>query len=480
MALTQKQIETLMEEVSNQVSGSRSEAGNIITKLYNNTQSVGEHGCFNRIEDAIAAAKSAQKKLVSLSMEQRSKIIEEMRKSALDNAKSLAIMANEETGFGRVEDKIIKNILAAEKTPGTEDIKTVAFTGDNGLTLVEGAPYGVIGAITPSTNPSATIINNSIGMVAAGNGVVFNPHPNAKKVSIEAIKILNAAIVKAGGPDSLLCTVYEPTLGTSKEIMESKDIRILVVTGGEAVVNVAMRSGKKVIGAGPGNPPVIVDNTADIKKAATDITKGASFDNNILCIAEKEVFVFKTVADELINEMVKNGCYRTSRTEIEKIQAMVLEKNKEGKYMPNKNFVGKNVGFILSSCGIKVNKDYRLIIAEVNHDHPFVTTEMLMPVLPISRVDNLEEAIEKAIEAENGCMHTAIMHSTNVTNLTAAARALDTTIFVKNAPSYAGLGIEGEGFTTLTIATPTGEGLTSAKSFVRFRRCTLSGSFRII
>lgn len=476
MALTQKQIEMLMEEVSKQVSGDESS----IAKLHNNTQNLGAYGCFNKIEDAIIAAKAAQKKLVALSMEQRARIIGEMRKTALDNAKSLAIMANEETGFGRVEDKIIKNILAAEKTPGTEDLKTVAFTGDNGLTLVEGAPYGVIGAITPSTNPSSTIINNSISMVAAGNGVVFNPHPNAKKVSIEAIRILNIAIAKAGGPDSLLCTVYEPTLETSKEIMENKDIRILTVTGGEAVVSVAMRSGKKVIAAGPGNPPVIVDNTADIKKAAADITKGASFDNNVLCIAEKEVFVLKEVAEELINEMVKNSCYKAVGKEIDKIKAIVLEQNKEGKYMSNKNFVGKNANFILKACGIEVNKDYRLIIAQVNHDHPFVTTEMLMPVLPISRVDNLAEAIEKAIEAENGYKHTAIMHSKNVTNLTAAARALDTTIFVKNAPSYAGLGIEGEGFTTLTIATPTGEGLTSAKSFVRLRRCTLSDSFRII
>lgn len=472
MALTQKRVEELMEEMSKQF--------NMSVKLEGSIQSSGILGCYEKMEDAIKAAKEAQKKLVALSMEQRAKIIQEMRKTALENAKTLAIMANEETGFGRVEDKILKNILAAEKTPGTEDLKTVAFTGDHGLTLVEGAPYGVIGAITPSTNPSATVINNSISMVAAGNGVVFNPHPNAKKVSIEAIKLLNSAISRAGGPDSLLCTVMEPTMATSKILMESPDVRILAVTGGEAVVNVAMKSGKKAIAAGPGNPPVIVDNTADIKKAAADITKGASFDNNVLCIAEKEVFVFNEVADELINEMVRNGCYKANRSEIEKIQSVVLEKNKEGKYAPNKNYVGKNASVILNACGIEVNKDYKVIIAEVEHNHPFVTTEMLMPVLPISRVDNLEEAIEKAVIAENNCKHTAIMHSKNVSNLTAAARALDTTIFVKNAPSYAGLGFDGEGYTTLTIATPTGEGLTSAKSFVRYRRCTLSDSFRII
>ena len=472
MSLTQKRVEELVEEMSKKFSGA--------IVVDNDTLLKGNLGCFEKIEDAIKAAKFAQKQLISLTMEQRSKIIQSMRKASLDNAKHLALMANEETGYGRVEDKILKNILAAEKTPGIEDLVPIAFTGDNGLTLVEGAPYGVIGAITPSTNPSATVINNSISMVAAGNGVVFNPHPSAKKVCIEAIKILNSAISKAGGPESLLCTVFEPTLETSKKIMEHKDIRMLAVTGGEAVVNIAMKSGKKVIAAGPGNPPVIVDNTADIPKAAADITKGASFDNNMLCIAEKEVFVFKDVAEELLNEMVKNNCYRASSSEIEKIQAVVLEKNKEGNYVPNKNFVGKSASFILKACGIEASKDFRLVIAEVDYDHLFVTTEMLMPVLAISRVDNLEEAIDKAVTAENGCKHTAIMHSRNVSNLTAAAKALDTTIFVKNAPSYAGLGFEGEGYTTLTIATPTGEGLTSAKNFVRIRRCTLSGSFRII
>lgn len=472
MSLTQKRIEELVEEMSNQFS---SKSGTQAAVTYG-----GNLGCFDRMDDAIKAAKSAQKQFAALSMEQRAKIIQSMREAALENAKYLALMANDETGFGRVEDKILKNKLAAEKTPGVEDLKTVAFTGDNGLTLVEMAPYGVIGAITPSTNPSATVINNSISMVAAGNGVVYNPHPGAKKVSTETMKILNAAIAKAGGPETLLCTVYEPTLETSKELMEHKDIRILAVTGGEAVVNVAMKSGKKVIAAGPGNPPVIVDNTADIRKAASDIVKGASFDNNILCIAEKEVFVFRNVADELISEMVRNDCYKASRTEIEKIQSVVLQKSKEGNYSPNKNFVGKNASYILKACGIETNRDYKLVIAEVEYNHPFVTTEMLMPVLGIVRVDNLDEAIDRAVAAENGCRHTAMMHSRDVMNLTAAAKALDTTIFVKNAPSYAGLGFEGEGYTTLTIATPTGEGLTSAKSFVRLRRCTLSGSFRII
>ncbi len=437
-------------------------------------------GIYVNVEDAIKAAKNSQKALMEMSMKKRAELIAAMRKASLENAEKLARMANEETGFGNVEDKIVKNILAAEKTPGTEDLYSQAFTGDDGMTLVELAPYGVIGSITPSTNPSSTVINNSISMIAAGNGVVFNPHPFAKKVTNETISILNNAIKAAGGPAELLAAPLNPTMDTSKVIMTHEDVRILVVTGGEAVVNVAMRSGKKTIAAGPGNPPVIVDDTANIKKAANDIYRGASFDNNILCIAEKEVFVLNSVANELRTELIKNGAYELKASEIDRVTKELFINDKSGKLTTNRKYVGKPARQILEACGIRPTKDTKLIIAEVKENHPFVTFEMLMPVLPIVRVNNIDEAIEKAVIAENGCHHTAIMHSESVTNLTKAARAVDTSIFVKNAPSFAGLGIEGEGFTTLTISTPTGEGLTSAKSFSRIRRCTLSGGFRIV
>ncbi len=444
------------------------------------TSNPGHLGCFKNVEDAIRAAKESQKQLMELTMKKRDEIIAAMRKTSIDNAKKLAVMAQEETGFGRVDDKIIKNLLAAEKTPGTEDLLSQAFTGDDGMTLVERAPFGVIGSITPSTNPSSTIINNSISMVAAGNGVVYNPHPSAKNVTLETIALLNKAISEVGGPKELLTAPINPTMATSKVIMHHKDIRMLVVTGGEAVVGVAMVSGKKVIAAGPGNPPVIVDDTANIKKAGKDIVSGASFDNGILCTAEKEAFVFNNVFNELRNEMIKNSAYELKRHEIEIVEKVVFIKNKDGKTVINRKYVGKCASDILKACNITANKDYKLIIAEVPDTHPFVTIEMLMPVFGIVRVFTIEEAINKAVAAEGGRHHTAIMHSESVTNLTLAARALDTSIFVKNAPSYAGLGIEGEGFTTLTIATPTGEGLTSAKSFTRIRRCTLSGGFRII
>jgi len=452
-----------------------------VSKIISEKVSAGTPGTWlcDTAEQAIEAAKAAQKVLVKLSLEQRGRIIESMRKAALQNARYLAEMAHEETGYGKVEDKVAKNILAAEKTPGIEDLHTQAFSGDYGLTIVEGAPFGVIGSITPSTNPPSSVINNSISMIAAGNAVVFNPHPAAKKTSQEAMRIMNEAIVAAGGPGTLITTVKEPTLESGKTIMEHPDIPLLSITGGEAVVKVAMKTGKKVIAAGPGNPPVIVDDTADIKRAARDIVDGASFDNNVLCVAEKEVFVFDNVADFLMSEMIKNGAYRVSGADIDKILKTVLI-NKDGKYVINRKFVGRDATYIMKESGVSYTGDPRLVIAEVDKNHPFVHTEMLMPVLAIVRVRDIDEAVNEAVRAEHACHHSAMIHSTNIKHLSRAAYELNTTIFVKNGNSLAGLGFKGEGHTTLTIATPTGEGLTSAKSFTRARRCVLQGDFRII
>jgi propionaldehyde dehydrogenase len=430
-------------------------------------------------EEAIENAKKAQLALMDMTLEKRGQLIAAMRRAAVDNAEYLAKLAHEETGYGHVAHKIAKNLLAAEKTPGIEDLKTTAVSGDEGLMLTEMAPFGVIGSITPSTNPSSTVINNSISMIAAGNAVVFNPHPAAKKTSIESIRVMNEAIVSAGGPGTLICTVKEPSLESGNIIMNHRDIPLLSITGGEAVVKVAMKTGKKVIAAGPGNPPVIVDDTAILPEAARDIVDGASFDNNVLCVAEKEVFAFDSIADKLMDLMVQNGAFRASGSDIEKIVGTVLI-NKDGKYVINRKYVGRNADVILRDSGVSFTGQPRLVIAEVPDGHPFVVTEMLMPVLGIVRVRTIEEAIDKAIAAEAGCRHSAMIHSQNVTHLSMAARALNTTIFVKNAPSYSGLGFKGEGYATLTIATPTGEGLTSAKSFTRARRCVLHGNFRII
>ena len=439
-------------------------------------------GVFTDIGSAIRHAAIAFGELGRLTLETRKKIIGSMRSAALANNEMLARMAQEETGLGRVEDKILKNELGIYKTPGVEDILSEAFSDDSGLTLVERAPYGVIGSITPSTNPVVTIISNSIGMVAAGNAVVFNPHPSAKKVSARLVTILNHAITQAGGPANLLTCVAEPTIESAKELMSHPGIAIMVVTGGPAVVRVAMNSGKKVIAAGPGNPPCVVDETADLAKAGRDIVNGASFDNNVICICEKEIIVVASVADRLKEELKKNGAYELNEKQIEQITRLVITDpggpGKEG--AADKKYVGKNADFIAMEIGLPVPPFTRLLLCEVGREHPLVWTEQLMPVMPLVRVKDVDEAIELAVACEHGFRHTAIMHSLNIAKLSKMARASNCSIFIKNGPSYAGLGFGGAGFASFTIASPTGEGVTRARTFTRERRCTLVDYFRII
>jgi len=439
-------------------------------------------GVYSNIHHAIKAAGIAFRELNLLTLETRKNIIANIRKTALAHNQVFSRMAQEETGMGRWEDKIVKNELGILKTPGVEDIVPEAFSDDHGLTLIERAPYGVIGSITPSTNPTVTIISNSIGMIAAGNAVVFNPHPAAKKVSAWLINLLNQAVIEAGGPPNLLVCIDEPTIESAKDLMTHPDIAILVVTGGPAVVRVAMNSGKKVIAAGPGNPPCIVDETADLAKAGKDIVNGASFDNNVICICEKEIIAVASVADRLKEELKKNGAYELNEDQIQKITSLVIADpggpGKEG--AAEKKFIGKNADFIAGAIGIQVPENTRLLLCEVGREHPLVWTEQLMPVMPLVRVKDVDAAIDLAVECEHGFRHTAIMHSLNIAKLSKMAKTMNCSIFIKNGPSYAGLGHGGAGFASFTIASPTGEGVTRARTFTRERRCTLVDYFRII
>lgn len=453
----------------------------------------GDHGVFDRVEDAVNAAHHAQAHYIqNCKLEDREVIISAIRQATLANKAELAQMIWEETKLGKLEHKLAKLELTATKTPGTEDLKTLAFSGDAGLTIVEAGPFGVIGAVTPVTNPVETIINNSIGMLASGNSVVFNVHPSSKRCSAYAVQMINKAIVAAGGPTNLVTMVKEPTKDSMDQIVAAPQTRLLVGTGGPGLVKALLSSGKKAIGAGAGNPPVVVDETADIENAAKEIIKGASFDNNILCIAEKEVFVVDSVADDLIYHMMNNGAYRLDQQELDQVMSFALEANEKQVargcsldtkrvYHTVKDWIGKDASAFLNKLGVNPGREINLLICEVDFDHPFVQLEQMMPVLPIVRVKNLDEAIDMAVKAEHGNRHTAMMHSHNVNNLTRFARAIGTTIFVKNASSLAGVGFGGEGHTTMTIAGPTGEGLTSARTFTRQRRCVLAeGAFRIV
>ena len=477
--LTEAEIREVVSQVLNQVAA-------VPTASFDSTQYAGKKfvGVFDDMNDAIAAAQVAYKAVRAMSVEKREQLITEIRRLTRAEAHIMAEIGVKETGMGRVDHKTAKHMLVADKTPGTEDIVSAAKTGDYGLTLVEMAPFGVVGAITPSTNPSETVICNSIGMIAAGNGVVFNPHPNAIATSNYAVDLVNRASKEMGGPEILVCSMKKPTLESAAIMQSHPLIRLLVCTGGPGVVKAVLSSGKKAIGAGAGNPPVIVDDTADIQKAGKDIIDGCTFDNNLPCIAEKEVFAFRNIADELILVMLKNGAYMIDSAQAAKLAEIVLvdKTDKKGnvRKIVNRDCVGRDAKVILSKLGITVSDDIRCIICETDFNHPFVQEELMMPILPIVRVNDIDEAIDLAVKAEHGNRHTAHMHSKNVDNLSRFAREVETTIFVKNAPSYAGIGFGGEGHATFTIAGPTGEGITSARSFTRQRRCVMAESFRII
>ena len=432
-------------------------------------------GVFEDMNEAIEAAKKAQKYIHKMSMDQREQIISNIRKKTRENAEIMARMGVEETGMGNVPHKILKHQLVAEKTPGTEDITTTAWSGDRGLTLIEMGPFGVIGAITPTTNPSETIICNAIGMLAGGNTVVFNPHPAAIKTSLFAINLLNEASVEAGGPENIACSVTKPTLDTSKVIMSHKDIQLIAATGGPGVVTAVLQSGRRGIGAGAGNPPALVDDTADIRKAAEDIINGCTFDNNLPCIAEKEVVALQNIVSELKHYMItEQGCYEATPEEIEKLQSVVL--TPKGL---NRKCVGRDAKTLLGMIGKTVPDNIRCIIFEGEKEHPLIAEELMMPILGIVPAKDFEDAVEKAVWLEHGNRHSAHIHSKNIDHITTYAKALDTAILVKNAPSYAALGFGGEGYCTFTIASRTGEGLTSASTFTKRRRCVMSDSLCI-
>ena len=447
----------------------------VMAKMQLAEEPAGKLGIFKDMNEAIEAAKKAQKVVRDMSLDQREKVISVMRRKIHENAEVMARMAVDETGMGNVGHKILKNHLVADKTPGTEDLQTIAWSGDRGLTLVEMGPFGVIGAITPTTNPQETILCNTIGMFAAGNTVVFNPHPQAIRTSLFAVNLLNEASLEAGGPANIAVSVEHPTLDTSAIIMKHKDIPLIAATGGPGVVTAVLSSGKRGIGAGAGNPPALVDETADIRKAAEDIVNGCTFDNNLPCIAEKEVVALSPIVDELIHYMVtEQDCYLASKEEQDKLTATVMQNGRL-----NRKCVGRDAKTLMSMIGVTVPDNIRCIIFEGPKEHPLITTELMMPILGIVRAKDFDDAVEQAVWLEHGNRHSAHMHSKNVENLTRYGQAMDTAIFVKNAPSYAALGFGGEGFCTFTIASRTGEGLTSASTFTKRRRCVMADSLCI-
>ena len=461
MSVNEKMVQDIVQEV--------------VAKMQISSDVSGKKGVFSDMNEAIEASKKAQKIVAKMSMDQREAIISKIREKIKENAEILARMGVEETGMGNVGHKILKHQLVAEKTPGTEDITTTAWSGDRGLTLIEMGPFGVIGAITPCTNPSETVLCNTIGMLAGGNTVVFNPHPAAIKTSIYAVNLLNEASVEVGGPENIAVTVEHPTMETSDVMMKHKDIHLIAATGGPGVVTAVLSSGKRGIGAGAGNPPALGDETADIRKAAEDIVNGCTFDNNLPCIAEKEIVAVDSIADELLHYMVnEQGCYMISKEEQDALTEVVL---KGGRL--NRKCVGRDAKTLLGMIGITVPDNIRCITFEGPKEHPLIAEELMMPILGVVRAKDFDDAVEQAVWLEHGNRHSAHIHSKNVDNITKYAKAIDTAILVKNGPSYAALGFGGEGYCTFTIASRTGEGLTSASTFTKRRRCVMTDSLCI-
>ncbi|MDE0010603.1 MAG: aldehyde dehydrogenase [Candidatus Poribacteria bacterium] len=465
--------EKQIEEIVSQVLRTLQQNGPVTTAqpAVSTGASSSRAGVFGTAAEAITAAKTAQAALVKLGFAKRREIIEAIKEASLANAKRLADLAVQDTKMGNAAHKVMKNEGAVTLSPGVEDLLSEAVSGDSGTLLIEYVPFGVINSITPTTNPTSTVINHAIIMLAAGNAVVFSPHPNARDCTEETMHVINEAIVKAGGPANLLTSVANASLRTAKEIMDHADIAMVVATGGASVVRAALSSGKKTIAAGPGNPPAIIDETAEIQEAAKHVIAGTSFDNNLLCIGEKALFVIESVANETVRELTQSGGHLLNANQREALETVVTENGES-----NKEYIGKDATTILNAAGITAPAGTVAIVVEVPADHGFVINEYLMPILPVVRCRDFDEALAGAIRAEGGRGHTAVLHTNNTKRITQFSKAMDCSVTVINAPSYASCGLEGEGYLAMTIAGPTGEGFTRPRTFTRQRRLTLANN----
>jgi aldehyde dehydrogenase len=435
-------------------------------------------GVYDKMEDACEAAHRSFEKLRELGVSARKKAIQVIRRMCVAKAKEWGEIEFAETKIGRLDHKIEKLKICGDLVPGVEFLERMAFSGDFGLTIIDFAPWGVVGAVTPSTHSVPTLTGNAINMIAAGNAAVFNTHPAAANCAAIAVRSYNEGIFQETGISDLLTTVVKPTLETFDVMCKHPKVKLLCVTGGPAVVTAAMKVGKRAICAGPGNPPVVVDETADLDRAAKSIIQGASYDNNLLCIGEKEVFVVESVADKLMAALKRAGAVELDAKQIEALagKAFVFPQGK-GAGCPHpvvsRDLVGRDAVILARAIDLSVPPSTQLLFGETGADHIFVEEEQMMPFIPIVRVRNVDEGIAAAIHAEHGYKHTAIMHSQNIRNLTKMAQDVDTTLFIKNGPCMTGLGLGGEGFLSFSVATPTGEGVTTPMTFTRSRRCVM-------
>jgi len=476
-AINEALIRDVVNEVLNRLQGN----GNGASARIARPAPAGVDGVFPTVDDAVAAAKLAFQQLSQAKIETRAKAIDCIREICIQQAEELGRFELEETKIGRLDHKIAKLVGVGKSIRGIETLKTDAYSGDYGITLVEYAPYGVLGVITPVTHSIPTLACNAIMMIAAGNTMVVNAHPSGNRSAILATQRFNRLIKERTGLENLICIIEKPTLETANEIFKHPDIKLLCVTGGPGLVKAAMASPKKAIVAGPGNPPVVVDETADIEKAAAGIIYGCAFDNNVLCIAEKEVFVVASVADQLLDAFGRHGGYRLNTQQIDALAKVAIHKDeKTGHWVANKEFVGKDPQVLAAAIGLTIPAGTQILYGEVDVNSPWLPCEQMMPFLPVMRCRCVNEAIDMAVKFEHGFGHTAMIWSKNVENMTRIGKAVNTTIFVKNGHCMTGLGSGGEGYGSYSIASPTGEGITSTLTYTRQRRCVMVENLRIV
>ena len=432
------------------------------------------HGVFEKIEDAIDAAYETQRILEAIyTTEDRQKFIDNVKAEALKVVNEETIKEFEETGYGRLDQKLLKNYGSIADNPGVESLHHKVMASGKGVTIEFAAPYGTVGALTPVTNGLVTVVCNTLSMLAAGNTIVFNAHPAGKESAAKACDLVNRAIIAAGGPDNVCTMIAEPTFSTLDVIMASDKISLLIGTGGEGMVAKLMSSSKKVIVAGPGNPPAVVDETADVKQAAQVLYSQVPFENNMLCITEKEAFVVESVYDEFVDAMKECGARVLTEEEAQKVIVLCIAPNAAGKLMPNKKYVGKNANVILKAAGIEVDESVDLQLAVIltdDTDHPYVLCEQLMPIFPICKVKDWDAAVAAAVKAENGCHHSACVWTASLERATQLGKALGCTAFAMNGPTVGATGMMGTGYGSPTIAVSTGEGFTTPDTFTRVRR----------
>ena len=441
----------------------------------------GDWGVFQSVDQAVAAANEAFESLSEAPLTHRATAVHLVKEICEREADELGRLELEETKIGRLDHKIEK-LKIIKLVPGVEFLRTDAVSGDHGISLTEYAPFGVIGAITPVTHSLPTLAGNVVNMIAAGNTMVVNPHPSGARIACEGVRRFNRAIHKATGLANLVTIVEKPTLESAAAIFAHRKVNMLCVTGGPAVARAAMESRKKAVVAGPGNPPVVVDDTACLETAAKSIVQGGAYDNNLLCIGEKEVFAVEKIFDKLLEQMDRHGGYRLNASQIAALTKLAFTPpEKPGDhYHVNKDYVGKDAKVLAEAIGVRVPAGTQLLFGEADETNPFVPEEQMMPFVPFVRAKNVNHAIELALEYEHGFRHTSLIHSRDVRAMTKMGKAMDTTLFIKNGPCMAGLGLGGEGFLSFSVATPTGEGVTSPLTFTRQRRCVMVDNLRVI